>query len=715
MPMLHLLLVIHNHQPLGNLPDVFRKAYDVAYKPFLDVIRRHPGIKWSLHSSGCLWEWIEAQEPGYLDILRDELAEGRLEFLTGGMWEPIQPLIHEESLYRQFAMMNDFLRDRFGVAPVGSWTAERVWEPGMASLLNSAGVRYTLLDDSQLRAGLPNPDEHKVWGYYRTENDGRSVAIFPINEKLRYLIPFRPAEEAVGYLEQLARELPDNAAVTYGDDGEKFGMWPETYTWVYEKGWLDEFLAGIENSRLIATTHPSEYKKIVPHPRQRVYIPTSSYREMGIWNLYPRRNLAAEKIHRWVESNDELRRMEPPHVGGLFRTFLARYPESRDMHERVQEIITTILDRDPDIRPSGNAKATHLARALWHALRAQCNCAYWHGVFGGLYLNYLRYAIHREILAAESELRKARPAFPSVRYVGTTRWSVADERTEPDPECDILVSTRDLVWIVDPTTGQIVSAGSTDRGMDVADVIARRFEAYHATMVEADDARPAETPASIHDIREVAPPGWREGHGYDKCRRGCFTDRLLSENPGLDRLAKVDYRAEFGPESAFWISKADGKKVHLRSVTGPWKRDKSFTFSRNGDEAMMEYALSREDGKLFEGMLLFELNLGMLAGDAPDRYHLLPDGTRLHLSERFEVDGVQSATVVDEWSGTRVVFDVPDAVWLGAYPVKTLSRGEGGLEMTYQGTSIIFAVPVELKNGSKCLATAKMRVNSMDK
>jgi len=36
--------------------------------------------------------------------------------------------------------------------------------------------------------------------------------------------------------------------------------------------------------------------------------------------------------------------------------------------------------------------------ALW---RAQCNCPYWHGVFGGLYLNYLRYAVWHNLIEAE--------------------------------------------------------------------------------------------------------------------------------------------------------------------------------------------------------------------------------------------------------------------------------------------------------------------------
>ena len=34
--------------------------------------------------------------------------------------------------------------------------------------------------------------------------------------------------------------------------------------------------------------------------------------------------------------------------------------------------------------------------------RSQCNCAYWHGLFGGLYLNYLRHAVYKHLILAEN-------------------------------------------------------------------------------------------------------------------------------------------------------------------------------------------------------------------------------------------------------------------------------------------------------------------------
>ncbi len=123
--------------------------------------------------------------------------------------------------------------------------AERVWEPHLASLLRDAGLDYTLLDDTHfVYAGL---DREGLRGYYLTEDQGRTLAVFPIDKGLRYLIPFNEPSAAIDYLRQLAERSP-GSAVTLGDDGEKFGMWPGTYKWVYEERYLERLFALLEEN-----------------------------------------------------------------------------------------------------------------------------------------------------------------------------------------------------------------------------------------------------------------------------------------------------------------------------------------------------------------------------------------------------------------------------------------------------------------------------------
>ena len=118
------------------------------------------------------------------------------------------------------------------------WMPERVWEQSLTSDLAAAGIEYTMLDDFHFKnAGLA---EEQLHGYYLTEDDGQLLSVFPGSERLRYTIPFRPPQETIDYLRGIAEQQP-GAVVVFGDDGEKFGTWPETKKHVYDDGWLRRF------------------------------------------------------------------------------------------------------------------------------------------------------------------------------------------------------------------------------------------------------------------------------------------------------------------------------------------------------------------------------------------------------------------------------------------------------------------------------------------
>ena len=126
------------------------------------------------------------------------------------------------------------------------WMPERVWEQSYTRDLAAAGIEYTVLDDFHFKnAGLV---ESELYGHYLTEDDGRVMSVFPGSERLRYLIPFGQPQETIDYLGRIADKHPD-AVVVFGDDGEKFGTWPETKSHV-----LRGPLAGAVLRRACGTT-----------------------------------------------------------------------------------------------------------------------------------------------------------------------------------------------------------------------------------------------------------------------------------------------------------------------------------------------------------------------------------------------------------------------------------------------------------------------------
>src|SRR5207244_8464661 len=137
-------------------------------------------------------------------------------------YEPVLASRPREDRVEQIHWLHQAVRDRFGVDARGLWLTERVWEPELAADLALAGVRYALVDDRHfLVSGFAGDRLHAP---FWTESDGKRVALFPIDERLRYLIPFQPAADIAAYLRQL-RERGAPLAV-FVDDGEKFGGWP---------------------------------------------------------------------------------------------------------------------------------------------------------------------------------------------------------------------------------------------------------------------------------------------------------------------------------------------------------------------------------------------------------------------------------------------------------------------------------------------------------
>jgi len=80
---------------------------------------------------------------------------------------------------------------------------------------------------------------------------------------------------------------------------------------------------------------------------------------------------------------------------------------------------------------------------LWHG---QCNCPYWHGVFGGIYLFHIRTASFRHLIAAEK--------LSDVAGFGDGEW--LDWRAldfDGDAAQEVLLSSDSMNLYFDPGNG----------------------------------------------------------------------------------------------------------------------------------------------------------------------------------------------------------------------------------------------------------------------
>ena len=107
-----------------------------------------------------------------------------------------------------------WLEQRLGATVQGMWVPERVWEQAIASDIADAGIKYTVLDDFHFKNAGLNEDE--LNGYFVTEDDGRTLNVFPGSERLRYLIPFGAPHETIDYLRGIAERHPGAPGILFG-------------------------------------------------------------------------------------------------------------------------------------------------------------------------------------------------------------------------------------------------------------------------------------------------------------------------------------------------------------------------------------------------------------------------------------------------------------------------------------------------------------------
>ena len=119
MEKIYLGLAIHNHQPIDNFHQVFELAYQHAYRPLVEALERHPGVRISLHYSGCLLDWLRENQPDFLGRISGLVERGQVEIMTGGYYEPILPIIPDADKLGQIAKLTSAIRDEFNFSPTG--------------------------------------------------------------------------------------------------------------------------------------------------------------------------------------------------------------------------------------------------------------------------------------------------------------------------------------------------------------------------------------------------------------------------------------------------------------------------------------------------------------------------------------------------------------------------------------------------------------------
>jgi 4-alpha-glucanotransferase len=709
-PKIHLALAIHNHQPVGNFDHVFEQAYREAYLPFVEVLDRHPGVRMAFHYTGPVFDWLLEHKPELLARVRAMVQRGQLEIIGGSYYEAILVSIPDIDKHAQLRKLSDRMADYFGPRPTGMWLAERVWEPYLPLPIGRAGLSWALVDDTHFKSvGQSDAD---LFGYYVTEEQGQTLKLFGTSKQLRYLIPWRPVDEVIAYLRSEATEQGTKVAVM-GDDGEKFGHWPGTYSHCYERGWLDAFFSALEaNSDWLITIPPGEYARHFPAVG-RVYLPTASYAEMLEWALPAKMSYEIQHMRHELEARRDggdadatalLRYMR----GGLWRSFMVKYPEINAMHKKmlaVHELVHTL--------PEGAQKQ----EALDHLLAGQSNDAYWHGVFGGIYYSHIRGAIYDHLLMAESMADAA---------AGRVKdWiSIAQDDIDKDSLPELIVrSPAQNLYLAPQHGGMLYEWDWRAKHFNLTAALSRRPEAYHQQFLDAlaagnvqlyDREHVNSELVNIHDAGvKVMELGLEQKLTYDWYQRYSLIDHFLAIGTTLEDFARAQFedQGDFVRGVYFTEAHVEGgsatatlaREGQVRSGAErlPVQVTKTLALDGGVPALGVQYRVTNNGTRQLTTRFGSEQNFALHAGHGYGCYYQVP-GHELadaYLDSQGEILGAEAISMTLEYRGMRVEMRWSKPATLWRAPVETIVYALEGYERSYQSSCVLPLWDLDLAPG----------------
>jgi 4-alpha-glucanotransferase len=705
---IHLGLLLHNHQPVGNFPWVFQQVYEEAYLPMLAALERHPSIRLSLHYTGSLLDWLGEAHPDFLQRIASLVQRQQVEMVGGGYYEPILPSIPDTDKIAQIRRLSARIEHDFGSKPSGMWIAERVWEPSLPRLIRAADIEWTVLDDIHFKnVGLEDQD---LYAYYATEDQSSVLKLYATSKTLRYTIPWRPVHETIEALRSLA--TPDGKRIlVMGDDGEKFGSWPDThiYSWGHDgrSGWVDAFFTALaQNSSWLLTTPLGEFAR--SHPaRGRVYLPTSSYIEMTEWALPPKKSFLFGKLLHQLEQtkqDDLLQFMR----GGFWRSFMARYPEINTQHKKMLRVHDQVY--------AAGATPASGTIDLW---KAQANDTYWHGLFGGIYMAHIRSAIYHHLIKAENAAaRLLQPHTPWQHYEFTD--------FDRDTQDELIIESDQQNLYIDPQRGGTIFEWDLRRSThNLTCVMTRQEEGYHQTLRDYERERrktlahqqttsPESEPASPHTTIRTKEPDLDHFLVTDYYRRHCLIDHFLP--PGLPL---ADFASAHFEDLGNFV-----EQLYATTVTQT-TTDITVTMTRDGqvrrpgalsplpihlkktlfipaaeEKLIVYYSIENKGQTRLQTNFACEWNFNLLGGGGnAQAYYSIPHQhlANSHFDSTGEVPSVQVFQIGNSWLQQAMQFELSSPATLWRFSIDTITGSEAGFERTHQGSCATLIWPLTLE------------------
>jgi alpha-amylase len=579
-------------------------------------------------------------------LLEEMVLRKQIELLGGGFFGPLMPLIPGPDRLGQIELLTTFIRRSFGKRPRGCWLPDYAWEPSLTSSLQSCGFDYSFLPERHFRRAGIAPED--LGSPVMTEDQGKSLIVFPVFDLLESFPTPIPLEEALSHL---VAQVGEQRLYTVLFPGEAVKtLWAASKLESPDVFFERSFAALQREVLQFETTTPLRYLKGV-RDFSRAYFPGCASAQLM------ERSMPAETESRRVrakkgtgkaadapkmifpESEDS-----PSIVVGSPRRLLLRHEESLALYAKMHYVRILV----GQLRGDKSRKKT-AQEELW---RGQCGGAYWRGATGGIARLPVRAAAYAALIEAEKITRQ--------------RGSFAPGIISADMDFD---GAKEIIY----------------QGADYNAYVQLRG----ACLAELDSFKTRTNYVNVLDSRAEGP------------RKLCFRDRILEKSSfGADkgsfsdaRYTLVDAERPASMASLFKEGYAElGGKRRALSIK------KTYSFRKAG--ISVDYEIANKEPAALAFRLGIELNLA--SGFSADSIALT--GTRgredvvLATDKKSMESDLNGLKLSNLAKGETIELRSDSPFALAHIPVlcRLAAEGETGDIPSYQGCALTLGCDIEL-------------------
>jgi 4-alpha-glucanotransferase len=426
---------------------------------------------------------------------------------------------------------------------------------------------------------------------------------------------------------------------------------------------------------------------------------------MSEWTLPPRSQRIFSAFVKETEHRSDWDAVRPFLKGGFWRSFLSRYDEANLLHKKM--LRTSRKYHTLSVRKRRGDLYAPL-------LRGQCNCPYWHGVFGGLYLPHLRHATWKELLLSEY-------AMDNASHRGRKWVDIEKTDFDSDGQSEILMENAFAnAYLAPGRGGMLFEWDYRPRGYNLLNTLTRHEEAYHTRLRQAvpagDGERRTRTAegtveegtASIHDLVLTKETGLERVLTCDRWPRMALLDHFPGWNSTLEEF-QAGKMADYGSflREPYELTELFTDAVALTrqgQVGGtPVELIKTVRLVPGRAALQIRYHLRNLARHELHTPFGIEWNLALQAAHSERHTLSLPELEILRqpLGESGDQDGIRLVTLVDENErvGARFQFEEPMRLWRA--PIESVSLSEGGFERVFQSVALLFRWDLHLLPGTE--------------